>query len=183
MLHVRILQMSEKQLIEGCLKGNRMAQEELYNLYSRRMMGVCMRYVSDRETARDLLQDGFVKLFTSLHLFAGTGPFEAWMRMIFVNVAIEHLRKKDILRDTATLESVPETTVDETVVSSLTAQTIMELVKSLPSGYRTIFNMYAVEGYSHKEIGEQLNISEATSRSQYARARQWLKEKIEQNDW
>ncbi|MDR2232301.1 MAG: sigma-70 family RNA polymerase sigma factor [Tannerella sp.] len=174
--------MSEKQLIEGCLQGDRKAQEELYNTYSRRMMGLCMRYVSDRETARDLLQDGFIKLFTSLNLYAGKGPFEAWMRMIFVNVAIEHLRKKDILRDTSDLENIPEISMDETVVSSLTEEAIMDLVRQLPNGYRTIFNLFAVEGYSHREIGEKLNISEATSRSQYNRARQWLRDRLEKEN-
>ena len=171
--------MSGTQLIEGCLNGNRRAQQELYNLYSPKMFGLCLRYVGDRETARDLLQEGFIKLFTSLHLYSGLGPFEAWMRMIFVNVAIEHLRKKDILRDSAALESVKDYTVDETAVSKLTVEAIMALVQQLPPGYRTIFNLYAIEGYSHKEIGVKLHISEASSRSQYARARQWLKRQME----
>ncbi|MDR0796316.1 MAG: RNA polymerase sigma factor [Tannerella sp.] len=172
--------MTEKQLIEGCLNGNRSAQEEIYNLYSRRMMGLCLRYVGDRETARDLLQDGFIKVFTSLHTFAGTGPLEAWMRVIFVNIAIEHLRKRDILRDTTDLDSIQETTVDETAISKLSAEMIMELVQKLPSGFRTVFNLYAMEGHSHKEIGEMLHIQEGTSRSQYARAKHWLREQIEE---
>jgi RNA polymerase sigma factor, sigma-70 family len=171
--------MNEKQLIEGCLNGNRRSQEELYNLYSRKMMGLCMRYVSNRETAHDLLQDGFVKVFTSMHLYSNLGPFEAWMRMIFVNMAIEYIRKKDILRDTIDLENIQELTEEETAVSRLSAETIMEYVQQLPSGFRTIFNLYAIEGYSHKEIGNKLNISEGTSRSQYARARQWLQKRIE----
>ena len=170
--------MNEKQLIESCLKGNRKAQEELYNMFSRRMMGLCLRYVGDRETACDVLQDGFVKVFASLHLYSGLGPFAAWMRMIFVNVAIEYLRKKDVLRDTIELESIKELTVEETVVSKLEADRIMELIQQLPSGYRTVFNLYAVEEYTHKEIGDMLQISEATSRSQYARARQWLQKQI-----
>ena len=173
--------MTETQLIEGCLNGNRSAQKELYNLYSRKMMGLCIRYVGDRETACDLLQDGFVKVFTSLHLYAGLGPFDAWVRKIFANVAIEYLRKKDVLHDAEDLESLDEVSADETAVSMLTAQTIMEWIEKLPSGYRTIFNLYAVEGYSHREIGDMLHISESTSRSQYARARQWLKGKIEQD--
>ena len=170
--------MTEKQLIKSCLNGDRRAQAELYNLYSRRMMGICLRYVGDRETARDLLQDGFIKVFTSMHLYAGAGPFAAWMRMIFVNCAIEHLRKKDILRDSADLDSIGELRDEETVLSRLSAESIMRLVQRLPSGFRTVFNMYAVEGYSHKEIGDMLHITESTSRSQYARARQWLQEQI-----
>ena len=171
--------MSEKQLIKSCLNGDRRAQEELYNLYSRKMLGVCLRYVGDRETARDLLQDGFVKVFTTLHLYSGTGALEAWMRTIFVNYAIEHMRKKDILRDSANLESISELTEEETAVSKLSAEQIMELVQQLPSGFRTVFNLYAVEGYSHKEIGEMLKITESTSRSQYVRAKQWLRKQME----
>jgi len=172
--------MSEKQLIEGCLNGDRRAQEELYNLYARKMMGLCLRYVGDRETARDMLQDGFVKVFTSLHLYSGAGQFEAWMRRVFVNCTIEHVRKKDFLRDASDLESIKELAEEETAVSKLEADRIMELVQKLPSGSRTIFNLYAIEGYSHKEIGEVLHISEGTSRSQYTRARQWLQEQIGQ---
>lgn len=170
--------MSEKQLIDGCLNGDRRAQEALYNLYSRKMMGVCLRYVSDRETARDLLQDGFVKVFTSMHTYSGVSSFEAWVRMIFVNCAIEHLRKKDILRDAVDLESMVELKDEETAVSRLEAESIMKLIQQLPSGYRAVFNLHAVEEYSHKEIGEILHITESTSRSQYARARQWLQEQI-----
>jgi RNA polymerase sigma-70 factor (ECF subfamily) len=142
------------------------------------MMGLCLRYVGDRETARDLLQDGFVKVFTSLNMYSGTGSFEAWIRMIFVNMAIEYLRKKDILQDTVDLENIRNLTEEETAVSKLTAEMIMELVQQLPDGFRTIFNLYAIEGYSHKEIGDKLHISETTSRSQYARARQWLRRAI-----
>ena len=171
--------MSEKQLIEGCLDGNRKAQEELYRLYSGKMMGLCLRYVGNRETARDLLQDGFVKVFTSLNKYSGTGAFDAWIRMIFVNVALEHLRKKDFLNDTVELDNMIAITEDNTTISNLSAAMIMELVQQLPSGFRTIFNLYAIEGYSHKEIGDKLHISESTSRSQYARAKQWLKKRLE----
>ena len=172
--------MSEKQLIKGCLNGDRSAQEELYNLYSRKMMGLCMRYVGDRETARDLLQDGFIKVFTSLKLFSGAGSFESWMRKIFVNVTMEHFRKKDFLYDTMDLDSVQLSTEDHSTVSRLSAEMIMELVQQLPDGFRTVFNLFAVEGYSHKEIGDILHITETTSRSQYARARQWLQKRMKE---
>ena len=134
--------MNELQLIEGCRKGERRAQKELYDAYSRKMMGVCLRYVNDREMARDLLQDGFVKIFTSMDSYTGSGSFEGWMRKIFVNCALEYL------------------------------------VKELPVGFRTVFNMFAIEGYSHKEISEMLNITESTSRSQYTRAKQLLQRRI-----
>jgi RNA polymerase sigma-70 factor (ECF subfamily) len=145
------------------------------------MMGLCLRYVGDRETARDMLQDGFVKVFASLNLYAGAGSLDAWMQTIFVNCSIEHLRKKDFLRDTAGLESIKELSEEETAVSKLSADRIMELVRKLPNGARTVFNLYVIEGYSHKEIGEMLQITESSSRSQYARARQWLREEIERN--
>ena len=170
--------MTEKQLIDGCLNGERKAQEKLYNLYSRKMMGVCLRYVGDRETARDMLQEGFIRVFTSLHLYSGAGQLEAWMRMIFVNCTIEHLRKKDFLRDAVDLDSIKDLTEEETAVSKIDAGRIMELIQKLPSGFRTVFNLYAIEGYSHREVGEMLHISEGTSRSQYARARQMLQEQI-----
>ncbi|MDR1675447.1 MAG: sigma-70 family RNA polymerase sigma factor [Tannerella sp.] len=171
--------MSEKQLIAGCLKGDRKSQKELYDLYSRKMMGVCLRYVGDRETARDLLQDAFVKVFTSLDTFTGTGTLDGWIRAIFVNSALEHLRKRDILRDSIDIESMHEVLEDEdTAISKMSAGELMELVQSLPEGFKAVFNLYAIEGYSHKEIAGKLHITESTSRSQYARARKWLQERI-----
>lgn len=171
--------MNEAQLIAGCLNGDRRAQKELYDSYSRKMMGVCLRYVSDRETARDLLQEGFVKIFTSMHSYAGTGSLEGWMRMIFVNGALEYLRKTDILRNSADIGSVNEQLgEDENVISKLSAEELMNLIGKLPDGFRTVFNLYAIEGYSHKEIAEMLHITESTSRSQYVRARQWLQEQL-----
>ena len=162
--------MNELQLIEGCRKGERRAQKELYDAYSRKMMGVCLRYVNDRETARDLLQDGFVKIFTSMDSYTGSGSFEGWMRKIFVNCALEYLRKSDVLR-----EAIQP---DSSAISDMSAAELMNLVKELPVGFRTVFNMFAIEGYSHKEISEMLNITESTSRSQYTRAKQLLQRRI-----
>ena len=171
--------MNEAQLISGCLHGDRKAQKELYDLYSRKMMGVCLRYVGDRETAHDLLQEGFVKVFTSMHSYTGMGAFEGWMRMIFVNGALEYLRKTDILRDSVDIEYLNEQVDEnETAVSKLSAKELMDVIGQLPDGFRAVFNLYAIEGYSHKEIAELLHITESTSRSQYLRARQWLQERI-----
>ena len=171
--------MKENQLIAGCLKGDRKAQKELYDLYSRKMMGVCLRYVNDRETARDLLQDGFIKVYTTMHSYTGSGAFEGWMRMIFVNGALEYLRKTDVLRNSADIGSLSEQVGEnETAVSKLSTEELMGLIKQLPDGFRTVFNLYAIEGYSHKEIAGMLHITESTSRSQYVRARQWLQEQI-----
>lgn len=171
--------MTEEQLIAGCRKGDRLAQKELYDTYSRKMMGVCLRYVSDRETARDLLQDGFVKIFASMDSYSGLGSFEGWMRKIFVNCALEYLRKSDVLRDATNLDSTAELVQpDSSVISDMSAAELMKLVQELPTGFRTVFNLFAIEGYSHKEISDMLEITESTSRSQFTRAKQMLQRRV-----
>lgn len=171
--------MSETQLIEGCTKGERLAQKKLYETYSRKMMAVCLRYISDRETARDILQEGFVKVFTGMDSYSGVGSFEGWMRKVFVNCALEHLRKNDVLREAADLDNTAElVNPDSSVISRLSADELMNLVQGLPHGFRTVFNLYAIEGFSHKEIGEMLDITESTSRSQFTRAKQLLQRQI-----
>jgi RNA polymerase sigma-70 factor (ECF subfamily) len=144
------------------------------------MMGVCLRYTNDRETARDLLQDGFVKVFTNIDSYTGTGSFEGWMRKIFVNCALEYLRKSDVLREAIDLDNTTElANPDSSVVSDMSAGELLTLIGELPVGFRTVFNLFAIEGFSHKEIGELLNITESTSRSQYTRAKQLLQRKIQ----
>lgn len=171
--------MNEQQLITGCRNGERLAQKELYETYSRKMMGVCLRYINDRETARDVLQDSFVKIFTHLDSYSGNGSFEGWMRKIVVNCALEYLRKSDVLREATDLDNSAELIEpDASTVSVLSAAEIMKLVQELPTGFRTVFNLFAIEGYSHKEIGGMLQITESTSRSQYTRARQLLQVKV-----
>lgn len=145
------------------------------------MMSVCMRYAGNRESAEDLLQEGFIKIFTAIDSYTGSGSFEGWIRRIIVNTALEFLRKTDILKgaidaDDPTVISEP----DYSAVDQISADELMELIASLPAGFRTVFNMYAVEGYSHKEIGEALGIGESTSRSQYTRAKQLLQKKLKQ---
>ncbi|MDR1114869.1 MAG: sigma-70 family RNA polymerase sigma factor [Tannerella sp.] len=174
--------MDEKQLINGCIDGDRKAQRALYDKYSRKMMGVCLRYVKDMEDARDLMQEGFIKLFTHIRDYTGEGSIDGWVRKIFINCALERLRHRDVLRDAGDINDMNYTEIpDETFVSDISSEELMEYVKSLPDGFRMVFNMYAIEGYSHKEIGEILNISESTSRSQYMRARKWLRKKILEN--
>jgi len=171
--------MSETQLIESCKKGERLAQKALYETYSRKMMAVCLRYISDRETARDILQEGFVKVFTSMESYSGIGSFEGWMRKVFVNCALEHLRKNDVLREAADLENTAELVhPGSSAISDISAAELMKLVEELPYGFRTVFNLYAIEGFSHKEIGEMMNITESTSRSQFTRAKQLLQKRI-----
>ena len=174
--------MDEKQLIEGCINGDRKAQKALYDKYSRRMMAVCLRYVKDMEDARDLLQEGFIKLFSNIEKYSGEGSFDGWVRKIFVNSALERLRQNDILKGADDINDINYMEMpDESAVSHLSSDEIMMYVRSLPDGFRTVFNLFAIEGYSHKEIGEKLNISESTSRSQYMRARKILQKMIFKN--
>ena len=171
----------EKELIHSCLKNDRKAQKTLYDNYSRKMMGVCIRYSNDTETAKDMLQDGFIKIFGNLSTFQFNGSFEGWMRRIFVNTCLEHLRKTDILHDAADLDyaAAPLSSGSHTAIEQMSANDLMKLINELPKGFRLIFNMYEIEGYSHKEIADALNITESTSRSQLTRAKQLLKNKIQ----
>ena len=172
--------MNDKQLIKGCIDGDRKAQKALYDKFSRKMMGVCLRYVKDMEDARDLLQDGFIKLFTNLHNYSGSGSFDGWVRKIFVNCALERLRQHDILKDAVGIEDIDYQDIpdESAAISDITSEELMACIQALPNGYRMVFNMCAVEGYSHKEIGEMLEISEVTSRSQYMRARKMLQKMV-----
>lgn len=171
------------QLIESCKKGNRAAQKALYDRLAPRMFPVCIRYVGDRVLAEDILQDGFVTLFTRIDSYKGEGSFDGWARKIFVTTALMSLRKKDALKMSDDLEearSIRSESVNQ--IQSLGYKELMELVMSLPDGFRTVFNLYVVEGYSHKEIGDMLGISEMTSRSQLSRARAILQNKIKERD-
>jgi RNA polymerase sigma factor, sigma-70 family len=169
----------ESQLIEDCQKGIAAAQRQLYEQYSRKMMGVCMRYVNNYETARDLMHDGFIKIFLNIGSFAHEGSFEGWMRRIFVTTALEFLRKNDILRESYDLSTSYEVQEhDESIIDRISADELREIIAGLPAGFRSVFNLYAIEGYSHKEIGDMLGIAESTSRSQFARARALLQQKM-----
>ena len=145
------------------------------------MLAVCLRYVNDMETARDLLQDGFVRVFTNIHSYTGSGSFEGWLRKIFVNGALEYLRKSDVLRESTDLENSAELVQpDSSAIENLSAAELMKVIQELPAGFRAVFNMFAIEGYSHKEISEILGITESTSRSQFTRARQLLQKRIKE---
>ena len=171
--------MEDSALINGCIKGESPAQKQLYEKYAPAMMSICLRYVREKETARDLMHDGFVTLFTKIHTYSGSGSFPAWIKKIFVNTVLERFRKNDILRFSTDIDDAHylEDT-DISVFEQMSANELMECIGRLPDGYRTVFNMYAIEGYSHAEIAQILNIQESTSRSQYIRARQALQKMI-----
>jgi RNA polymerase sigma-70 factor (ECF subfamily) len=170
----------EKQLIEGCVRGEPWAQKKLYELHASAMMSVCQRYVPDRETAWDLLHDGFVRLFTKIDTYTGAGSFNGWMRKVFVTTVLEHLRRDDIMRYSADLNEdafqVPDN--DASPFERLSDDDLLECIANLPDGYRTIFNMHAIEGYTHGEIAVTLKINEGSSRSQYAKARRMLQKMV-----
>ena len=168
-------------LIEGCKSGSRLSQKALYDALSRKMFAVCLRYMGDRDAAEDVLQDGFVTLFSKLESFSGAGSFEGWARKIFVNTALMSLRRKDVLRNTEEVDAAFGLSEDSpTPVQQIGYRELMKLVSELPPGFRTVFNMYVIEGYSHKEIAEALGISEVTSRTQLQRARTLLQGKIKE---
>ena len=170
-------------LIDSCIKGDRAAQKALYDRLAPRMFPLCIRYVSDRDLAEDVLQDGFVTLFTRLQDYKGEGSFEGWARRIFVTTALMNLRKKDALKMSDDLEAARGIRTDApSQLQNLRYKDLMAMITELPPGFRTVFNMYAIEGYSHKEIGEALGISETTSRTQLIRARQWLQNKIKEKE-
>lgn len=164
---------------QGCKNADRKAQYELYQYFSAKMHAVCLRYAKDSQEAEDILQAGFVKVFTKHDWFDGRGSLEGWIRRIMVNLAIETHRKNKIkfvdVEDHASINVYSSIGIDQS-----NYQDLMALVRRLPIGYKTIFNLYAIEGYSHKEISEMLQISEGNSKSQLSRARAWLKDRITQ---
>ncbi len=172
---------NEADLIEGCIRGDRKMQKELYERFAPKMFGVCLRYASSNEEAEDILQEGFIKVFKKIGSYRNEGSFEGWIRRIFVNTAIEHFRRKTHQQPITEKE---ESTVEGkylSVLDALAEKDIVQLIQQLSPGYRTVFNMYVIEGYSHKQIAEELGISEGTSKSQLSRAKQILQELVQKH--
>ena len=173
----------DKHLLDSCIKGEREAQRTLYDRLAPRMFPLCIRYIGDRIMAEDILQEGFITLFAKLKDYKGDGSFEGWARRIFVTTALMSLRKKDVFKMSEELDAVRGMKADTTSqMQNIGYKELMELVMSLPPGFRTVFNMYAIEGYSHKGIAETLGITETTSRTQFSRARIWLQNKIQERE-
>lgn len=173
--------MSDGQLIEGCARHDRKAQQELYNRYSGFLLGVCMRYATDKAEAEDILQESFLKIFFNIKDFSGTGSFIGWLRKIAVNTAITHYHKHLKFRYHIEIEEFisVETGVSSFEEDLFTSDELYKVLNELPAGYRMVFNLYAVEGYKHKEIAEMLGIDTNTSKSQYSRAKGVIREKLE----
>lgn len=167
-----------QRIINGCIKGDYRAQRLLYQMFSQKMFGICLRYAKDYHQAEDVLQEGFIKVFKNVHNFRGEGSFEGWIRRIFVNTAIENYRKSVSMYPIVEIENINVPKSTENILAKLAADDLMKLVSKLAVGYRTVFNLYVIEGYSHKEISALLGISEGTSKSQLARARYILQKMI-----
>lgn len=172
--------MHEHELIEGCLNENLRHQKELYHHYAPLMMGVCMRYSSSQEEAQDILQDGFVTVFKKLDTYRGEGELGAWIRKIILNTALQNYRKnKKHLHVIEIDEKGLSIESNDDIISSISVKELMYKIQQLPNGFRTVFNLYAIEGYKHHEIAKILEISEGTSKSQFSRARAQLIKIIE----
>ena len=167
--------MSETALIEDCINNSAVAQRELYNRFSGILFGICYRYASCRQDAEDMLQEGFLKIFTKISSFENKGNFEGWMKRVIVHTCINYLKKNKKFEAIISLDAVFHLEVkEESIASKLLGKQVMECLRLLPIGYRTVINLYAIEGYNHKEIGEMLEIGESTSRSQYIRGKNVL---------
>lgn len=175
-----VLQMVDEELIRSCLSGDRNAQKGLFDKYTRRMMGICMRYAQSREEAEDMLQEGWIKVFRNLHSFRFEGSAEGWIKRIMVNTCLEILRKNKKMSNQVEIEDVYESVYTEiNTADTMSAKELLKLIHKLPAGYRTVFNLFAIEGYSHKEIAAMLSITENTSKSQYSRARMHLQKMLQ----
>ncbi len=164
-------------MLQGCLDNLAIAHEALYLRFSPRMLGVCYRYARNREDAEDMLQEGFIKIYSQIHQFRGSGALEGWIRRIIVHTCINILKKNKKFSDSVDIIHASGVQInDNNIPSMLQAKQVVECIRLLPIGYRTVLNLYAIEGFSHKEIGAILDIEESTSRSQYTRARSLLED-------
>lgn len=172
-------QLTDIDLVKECVLGNRYYQEVLYKKYSQKMYNLCLAYTNSHDDAKDVMQEGFVKAFTSLQQYQGNGSLEGWVRKIIVNTAIDYYRKKSKEIKNVNIEDVHHLSYDVSVLDALNAKHLIYLIQKLPEGANLIFNLYVVEGYSHEEIAKKLNISIGTSKSQLSRAKSLLIKYIE----
>lgn len=169
--------MTEEFMLQGCLENSAAAQEALYNRFSPRMLGVCYRFAKNREDAEDMLQEGFIKVFSQIYQFRSQGALEGWVRKIIVHTCINALKKNKKFTDSVDLFHANSIYLNEdNIPSILQAKEVVECIRLLPVGYKTVLNLYAIEGYTHKEIASILDIEESTSRSQYTRAKSMLED-------
>ena len=171
--------MTDYELVQGCLRENAQCQRAIFERYSARMMSVSLRYARNRSEAEDVLQEAFIKVFDNIEHFKFKGSLEGWIRRIVVNTALRYFSRKSITHELAGIENLPEPAAPPSAYSRLGEEELMRMINQLPDGYRLVFNMYAIEGYNHKEISEMLGIKESTSRSQLVKARKLLQSQLE----
>ncbi len=175
--------LSEKELYQQCVAGDRNAQKELFDRFSPKLLGICFRYSRSIEEAEDVLQDAFIRIFNYLPTYKNEGSLDAWLRRIVVNTALNNIKHSHHIYDEMKLETAMDVQSDvDKSMDNYDSKLIWDSVQQLPEGYRIILNMHAIEGYSHKEIAEHLKIAEGTSRSQLMRAKQLLEELLKQHD-
>jgi RNA polymerase sigma factor (sigma-70 family) len=182
-MQFKIYRAKEDELITGCRKRDSNAQKALYDIYSSKMYGLCYRYLKDAMEAEDVLIVAFTRIFERIEQFKGEGSFEGWIRRIVVNEALTSLRKRRSMYLDAELEKADYELDYSKLEDHLEAEDLMQLINALPTGYRIVFNMYAIDGYSHKEIADSLGISENTSKSQLSRARTYLQKALKEQEW
>jgi len=182
-MQFKIYRAKEDELIKGCLRRDRNAQKLLYDTYSSKMYGLCYRYVKDVMEAEDILVTAFMKVFDKIAQFKSEGSFEGWIRRIVVNEALTYLRRHRSMYLETELEQADREPDYNSLSDHLEAEDLLKMIQELPTGYRIVFNLYAIDGYSHKEIAEQLGISENTSKSQLSRARTYLQKVLQEKDW
>jgi len=170
--------LEHKELIEACVKGDRLAQKKLYDTFSRRMYVVCLRYTKSQQEAEDVLQESFIKVFKSLTGYRGDSRFDYWIKRIVINTALNSQRKRLYMYPMVDVEDIKIASDNEKSMSNLHMEELLAMIRELPAGCQVVFNLFAIEGYSHKEIAEMLEVSEGTSKSQFFRARKLLQDKI-----
>lgn len=170
--------LTETDLIQGCLEGKRHAQKALFEMYAGKMLSVCKRYTRTQQEAEDILQDSFIKIFKNLHTFDYAGSFEGWVRRIMINTSLKLVSKKSFQNEKIGIEDHMHESVMPEVFNKLSEEELLNLIDTLPDGYKMVFNLYAIEGYSHKEIAKLLKIQDSTSRSQLLKARRLLQTKV-----
>lgn len=170
----------DKLLIDGCLRNDRASQQQLYDRFSPKMLALCMRYTHSQEEAEDIMIESFMKVFTSLEHYRSESSLEGWIRKIMINTAITHFRKNEKMKNLS-FDDIAYDAADTRIIApeeKFAENELLKLIQTMPAGYQVVFNLFAIEGYSHKEIAEQLDITESTSKSQFFRARQWLMDRI-----
>ncbi len=175
-----MITLQDEELIKGCLAGKRAAQNRLFDKYAPKMLGVCFRYAQTEHDAEDIMQDGFVKVFANLEKFRKEASLETWIKRVMINTALNFLKATQKLRMEADIDVVENNAdIATSQYHDIDTQVLMQCIHSLPAGYRVVLNMFAIEGFSHKEIAEQLEITESTSRSQFSRAKILLQKKLD----